>query len=66
LLRFSYSSLAYGFNYVQRCPSIVTDVASGFGPVVSSRTGKRHGDLPHEQQSRTSHHRADAGPCIIE
>jgi hypothetical protein len=51
---------------VQICLSIVTAVASGCGPVVSPRTGKRLGSLPHEQSLRTSHHRADAGPCIIE
>jgi hypothetical protein len=51
---------------VQRCPSIITAVASGCDPVVSSKTGKRLGSLPREQQPRTSHHRADAGPCIAE
>jgi hypothetical protein len=49
---------------VQRCPSIMTVVASGCGPVVSPMTGRRLGSLPREQQSRTSHHKADAGPCI--
>jgi hypothetical protein len=52
--------------YVQRCSSIVTAVASGCGPVVSPRTGKRHRSPAHEQQLRTSHHRANAGPCIAE
>jgi hypothetical protein len=51
---------------VQRCPSIVTVVSSGCGPVVSPRTEKRFRNPPREQQPRTSHHRADAGPCIIE
>jgi hypothetical protein len=51
---------------VQRCLSIVTAVVSGCGPVMSPRTGKRLGSLPHEQQPRTSHQRADAGPCIAE
>jgi hypothetical protein len=54
------------FNYVQRCQGFVTAVVSGCGPVASSRSGKRLGSLPHEQQPRTSHLRADAGPCIIE
>jgi hypothetical protein len=51
---------------VQTCLSIVTAVASGCGPVVRPRTGRRHGSPPHEQQPRTSHHRADVGPSIIE
>jgi hypothetical protein len=50
------------FNYVQSCPSIVTVVASGCGSVASPRIGKRLESPPREQQSRTSHHRADAGP----
>jgi hypothetical protein len=54
------------FNYVQKYQSIVAIVSSGCGPVVTLRTGKRHGRLPCEQQPRTSHHRANAGPCIIE
>jgi hypothetical protein len=44
----------------------VTAVASGSGPVVSSRFGKKFGSPPREQQPRTSHPRADAGPCIAE
>jgi uncharacterized protein YceK len=44
----------------------VTAVASGCGSVVSLRSGKRLGSPPHEQQPRTSHLRADAGPCIAE
>jgi hypothetical protein len=44
----------------------VTAVASGCGPVVSPMSGRRLGSLPHEQQPRTSHVRADAGPCIAE
>jgi hypothetical protein len=52
--------------YVQRWLSIVTAVASGCGTVVSPLTGKRLESLPREQQSRTSHHRSDAGPCIFE
>jgi hypothetical protein len=51
---------------VQGCPSIVIAVVSGCGPVVSPRIGRRLGSLPREQQPRTSHHRADAGPCIDE
>ncbi len=54
------------FNCVQRCQGIVTDVAIGCGSVVSPRSGKRLGSPPHEQQPRTSHLRADAGPCIAE
>jgi hypothetical protein len=44
----------------------VTVVASGCGPVVSLRAEKRLGSPSCEQQPRTSHHRADVGPCIIE
>jgi hypothetical protein len=44
----------------------MTAMASGCGPVVSSSTGKRLESLPREQQLRTLHHRADAGPCIVE
>jgi hypothetical protein len=52
------------FNCVQSCQSFVTAVASGCGPMASPRSGKRLGSLPREQQPRTSHLRADAGPCI--
>jgi hypothetical protein len=52
--------------YVQRCQSIVTTVAVGCGPMASSRFWRRHGSSPREQQLRTSHLRADAGPCITE
>jgi hypothetical protein len=41
-------------------------LSHGCGIVASPRTGKRLGSLPREQQSMTSHHRADAGPWIIE
>jgi hypothetical protein len=51
---------------VQTCLSVATAVASGCGPVVSLRAGKRLGSPPHEQSPRTSHHRADADPYIIE
>jgi hypothetical protein len=51
---------------VQRCPSIVTAMASECGPVVSPRIGRRLGSSPRDQQPRTSHHRADAGPYIDE
>jgi hypothetical protein len=51
---------------VQRRPSIVTAMASGCGLVVIPRTRKRLGSPPHEQQSRTLNHRADAGPYITE
>jgi hypothetical protein len=47
-------------------PKFVTTVASGCGPVASPRTGKRLASPPCEQQPRTSHHRADADPCITE
>jgi hypothetical protein len=66
LLSFSCLGFACEFNFVQRCLSIVTVVASGCHPVVSSRIGRRLGSSPREQQPRTSHHRADAGPCIDE
>jgi hypothetical protein len=51
---------------VQTCLSIVTAVASGCGPVASPGTRKRLRSPPCEQQLRTSHHRADADPCIVE
>jgi hypothetical protein len=51
---------------VQSCHGFVTAVASGCGPAASPMFGKRLGSPPHEQQSRTSHLRADAGPCIAE
>jgi hypothetical protein len=54
------------FNCVQRCQGIVTVVAVGCGPTANPRIGRRHGSPPCEQQPRTSHLRADAGPCIIE
>jgi hypothetical protein len=53
------------FNCVPRCQRFVTAVASGCGPVVSLRTGRRHGSPPREQQSRTSYPRVDTGPCIV-
>jgi hypothetical protein len=46
--------------------SIATAVTNGCGPVVSPSTERRLGSPPHERPPRTSHHRADAGPCIIE
>jgi hypothetical protein len=54
------------FNCVQRCQCFVTAVASGCGPVVSPMFGKRLESPPREQQSRTSHLRADASTCIAE
>jgi hypothetical protein len=42
----------------------MTAVAVGCDPTVSPRIGKRFGNLPREQPLRTSHLRADAGPCI--
>jgi hypothetical protein len=44
----------------------VTAVASGCDPVVSLMFGKRLKNPPREQQPRTSHLRADAGPYITE
>jgi hypothetical protein len=55
---------AYGFNCVQRCLSIATVVASGYGPVASLRIEKRLGSPPRVQPLRTSHHKADADPYI--
>jgi hypothetical protein len=49
---------------VQRCQDFVTAVASWCGPVASPRSGKRLESPLREQQSRTSHLRVDAGPCI--
>jgi hypothetical protein len=54
------------FISVQRCQNIVTAVAIGCGPMVSPKFGRRLGSLPHEQQPRPSHLRAEAGPCITE
>jgi hypothetical protein len=51
---------------VQRCQSIMIAVAIGYGPMVSLRLGRRLESPPREQQPRTSHLRADAGPCITE
>jgi hypothetical protein len=51
---------------MQRCQGIVTAVEIGCGPMASPRIGRRHGSLSREQQPRTSHARADAGPCITE
>jgi hypothetical protein len=53
------------FNCVQRCQGFVTAVTVGCGPMMSLRFGRRHGSPPHEQQPRTSHLRADVGPCIV-
>jgi hypothetical protein len=44
----------------------VTAVAVGCGPMVNLKFGRRLGSPPREQQQRTSHLRADAGPCIAE
>jgi hypothetical protein len=51
---------------VQRCQGFVTVVVVGCGPTASPRSGKRLGNPPREQPLRTSHLRADAGPCIVE
>jgi hypothetical protein len=44
----------------------MTAVVSGCGPVASPRSGKRFGSPPHEQQTRTSHLRADTDSYIAE
>jgi hypothetical protein len=36
------------------------------GPIVNSKFGRRLRSPPREQQLRTSHLRADVGPCIAE
>jgi hypothetical protein len=54
------------FNCVQRCQGIVTAMAVGCGPMANLKFGRIHGSPPREQQPRTSHLRADPGPCIIE
>jgi hypothetical protein len=54
------------FNCVLRCQGFVTAVALGCGPMARPRIGRRIGSSPHEQQPRTLHLRADAGPCITE
>jgi hypothetical protein len=54
------------FNCVQRYQGFVTAVASGCGPVMSLRIGRRLGSPLREQQPRTSHHRVDVGSCITE
>jgi hypothetical protein len=51
---------------VQTYLNIATVVASGGGPVVSLMTGKRLESLSRKQQPRTSHHRVDASPDIVE
>jgi hypothetical protein len=43
----------------------VTAVAVGCGPMANSKFGRRLGSPSREQQSRTSHLRANAGPCIV-
>jgi hypothetical protein len=54
------------FNCVQRCQGIVTAVVIECGPMASPRIERRLVSPPREQQPRTSHLRADAGPCIAE
>jgi hypothetical protein len=44
----------------------MTAVEVGCGPMASLSFGRRLGSLPHEQQPRTSHLRADADHCIAE
>jgi hypothetical protein len=59
-------TLLVNFNCVQRCQGFVTAVAVGCGPTGSPRFGRRLGSPSREQQLRTSHLRADAGPRIAE
>jgi hypothetical protein len=66
LLSFSCSGFACGFFYFQRWQGIVTAVAVGCGPMANTKFGRRLESPPREQQPRTSHLRADAGPCIAE
>jgi hypothetical protein len=54
------------FNCMQRCQGFVTAVASGCSPVVSPMIESRLESPSREQQPRTPHLRADAGPCIAE
>ena len=44
----------------------MTVVAIECDPMTSPRIGRRLGSPPREQQPRTSHLRADAGPVIVE
>jgi hypothetical protein len=53
------------FNYVQRCQGFMTAVTVGCGPTVIPLSGKRLGSPPREQQPKTLHLRADAGPRIL-
>jgi hypothetical protein len=46
--------------------SIATVVVRGCDLMASLRTGKRLGSLLREQPSRTSHHRINVDPCIVE
>jgi hypothetical protein len=51
---------------VQKYLSITAAVSNGCDPVANLRTRRRLGSPPHEQPPRTSYHRADVGPCIVE
>jgi hypothetical protein len=53
-------------NVCVELPGFCDSMTSGCGPVASLRSGKRLGSPPREHQPRTSHRRADAGPCITE
>jgi hypothetical protein len=66
LLSFSCLGFTYGCKCMQTCLSIATVVASGCGSVVRLRTGKRLESPPRKQSPRTSHHRANADPYIVE
>jgi hypothetical protein len=59
-------ALLVDFSCVQRCQSFMTAVVIGCGPMANPRFGRRHGSPPREQELRTSHLRANAGPCITE
>jgi hypothetical protein len=58
-------ALLVNFNCVQRCQSFVTVVTVGCGLTVSPRSEGRLESPPREQQTMTSHLRADTGPCIV-
>jgi hypothetical protein len=44
----------------------VTAVTIGCGAITNPKFGRRLGISPREQQPKTSHLSADAGPCITE
>jgi hypothetical protein len=54
------------FNCVQRCQGNMIAVAIECGPNGEPEDWEETWEPPRQQQPRTSHLRADAGPCIIE